>query len=53
MISITLPAGEPWFVLFGFHTPHIGITALCKAKQGSIDAPPNAGAQPLLEAGAT
>jgi hypothetical protein len=30
-----------WFVLFGFHTPHIGSTALCKAKQGSIDAPPN------------
>jgi len=29
-------------LLFRFHTPHIGSTALCKAKQGSINAPPNA-----------
>ncbi len=36
-----------WFVLFGFHTPHIGITALCKAKQGSSDPPPNDEAHPL------
>jgi len=27
--------------LFGFHTPHIGSMPLCKAKQRSIDAPPN------------
>src|SRR5919199_1332930 len=41
-----------WFVLFGFHTPHIGITALCKAKHGSIDVPPNDSAtQPRIGKG--